>query len=121
MYRYRLGGRYRCARRHGWRRAGGGVSARYDDGLSGGWRLSRAGGFAWACAILRREATPIRRFHGVWRSLVARGVWDAEVGGSNPLTPTMQEETQRGLPDIGKPVLRNVLASRRAHTLDPVR
>ena len=25
---------------------------------------------------------------GVWRSLVARGVWDAEVGGSNPLTPT---------------------------------
>ena len=24
----------------------------------------------------------------MWRSLVARGVWDAEVGGSNPLTPT---------------------------------
>jgi hypothetical protein len=24
----------------------------------------------------------------VWRSLVARGVWDAEVGGSSPLTPT---------------------------------
>ena len=25
---------------------------------------------------------------GVWRSLVARMVWDHEVGGSNPSTPT---------------------------------
>lgn len=25
---------------------------------------------------------------GVWRSLVARRVWDPKVGGSNPLTPT---------------------------------
>ena len=25
---------------------------------------------------------------GVWRSWLARSVWDAEVGGSNPLTPT---------------------------------
>lgn len=28
----------------------------------------------------------------MWRSLVARGVWDAEVGGSSPLTPTLQGE-----------------------------
>ena len=32
---------------------------------------------------------------GVWRSLVARGVWDAEVGGSSPLTPTRQEPGQK--------------------------
>lgn len=25
---------------------------------------------------------------GVWRSLVARRVWDAEAAGSNPVTPT---------------------------------
>jgi hypothetical protein len=25
---------------------------------------------------------------GVWRSWLARRVWDAEVGGSSPLTPT---------------------------------
>ena len=24
----------------------------------------------------------------MWRSMVARSVWDAEVGGSSPLTPT---------------------------------
>ncbi len=26
---------------------------------------------------------------GVWRSWLARRVWDAEVGGSSPLTPTI--------------------------------
>ena len=26
---------------------------------------------------------------GVWRSLVTRMVWDHEIGGSNPLAPTM--------------------------------
>ncbi len=28
------------------------------------------------------------RADGVWRSLVARLLWEQEVGGSNPLTPT---------------------------------
>jgi hypothetical protein len=27
----------------------------------------------------------------MWRSLVARGVWDAEVAGSNPAIPTRNE------------------------------
>jgi hypothetical protein len=27
-------------------------------------------------------------WRGMWRSLVARGVWDAEVAGSNPAIPT---------------------------------
>lgn len=26
---------------------------------------------------------------GAWRSLVARGIWDAEVGGSSPLAPIL--------------------------------
>ena len=30
-----------------------------------------------------------RSKNGVWRSLVARGVWDAEAGGSNPPAPTI--------------------------------
>lgn len=28
---------------------------------------------------------------GVWRSWLARRVWDAEVGGSSPLTPTKKD------------------------------
>ena len=28
---------------------------------------------------------------GVWRSWLARAVWDREVGGSSPLTPTIQD------------------------------
>jgi hypothetical protein len=31
----------------------------------------------------------LRSVGGVWRRPVARGVWDAEVGGSSPLTPTV--------------------------------
>src|SRR5258708_2827012 len=30
----------------------------------------------------------MRSSNGVWRSLVARAIWDREVGGSSPLTPT---------------------------------
>jgi len=30
------------------------------------------------------------RVHGEWRSPAARSVRDAEVGGSNPLSPTIQ-------------------------------
>ena len=29
------------------------------------------------------------RRDGVWRSLVARVLWEHEVGGSNPFTPTI--------------------------------
>ena len=28
--------------------------------------------------------------NGLWRSLAARGVWDAEVAGSNPASPTQR-------------------------------
>ncbi len=31
----------------------------------------------------------MERLFGVWRSLVARLLWEQEVGGSNPSTPTM--------------------------------
>ena len=34
-------------------------------------------------------------FLGVWRSLVARLLWEQDVGGSNPLTPT-QEYARKG-------------------------
>ncbi len=51
--------------------------ARVRGAGAGRWLLTR-GAF---CSILRSSG-------GVWRRLVARGVWDAEVGGSSPLTPT---------------------------------
>jgi hypothetical protein len=35
------------------------------------------------CSILSRTKV------GAWRSLVARCIWDAEVGGSIPLAPTI--------------------------------
>lgn len=35
--------------------------------------------------------------NGVWRSWLARAVWDREVGGSSPLTPTMSELTTASL------------------------
>jgi hypothetical protein len=43
--------------------------------------------------ILAAAYTQSRSKYGVWRSLVARGVWDAEVGGSSPLTPTCLAES----------------------------
>ena len=38
----------------------------------------------------RSDAILITVLHtvGVWRSWLARAVWDREVGGSSPLTPT---------------------------------
>ena len=51
-----------------------------DVGCSGQFGLTDP----WALPILSVGADN----RGVWRSLVARGVWDAEVGGSSPLTPT---------------------------------
>jgi hypothetical protein len=35
------------------------------------------------------------RGDGAWRSLAARGVWDAEVVGSNPAAPTMPVAIRR--------------------------
>jgi 5-methylcytosine-specific restriction endonuclease McrA len=41
----------------------------------------------------RRSKARIRRLEsesdGAWRSLAARGVWDAEAAGSNPAAPTV--------------------------------
>ena len=34
--------------------------------------------------------------HGVWRSLVARMVWDHEAVGSSPTTPTSDRQTGNG-------------------------
>ncbi len=39
-------------------------------------------------------------FNGVWRSLVARLLWEQDVGGSNPLTPTIQNSL--GLTHLGE-------------------
>jgi hypothetical protein len=50
--------------------------------------------FTQMCSYLRcinkRKQKPdiITPVIGVWRSWLARRVWDAEVGGSSPLTPT---------------------------------
>ena len=50
-------------------------------------------------AVLRFESGPAQRrwtgaMHGtsgLWRSLVARFVWDEDVAGSNPVSPTYLE------------------------------
>jgi hypothetical protein len=41
-----------------------------------------AGAMGKPCRFISIAAT------GVWRSWLARRVWDAEAGGSSPLTPT---------------------------------
>jgi hypothetical protein len=38
--------------------------------------------------VIRRTIRYNQSVFGVWRSWLARRVWDAEVGGSSPLTPT---------------------------------
>lgn len=38
-----------------------------------------------------RQQEREKKNFGVWRSLAARVVWDHEVGGSNPLTPTIEK------------------------------
>src|SRR3954467_8260204 len=48
------------------------------------------------CKHLQATKLPLLRYNylccrpgdGVWRSWLARRVWDAEAGGSSPLTPT---------------------------------
>gem|GEM_PF-5900631 len=37
-----------------------------------------------------------RRVHGVWRSLVARPLWERKVAGSNPVTPTRRRRAGSG-------------------------
>lgn len=39
--------------------------------------------------IAHYDARYYTQLHGVWRSRLARSVWDAEAGGSSPLTPTI--------------------------------
>jgi hypothetical protein len=34
-------------------------------------------------------SSPTRSINGVWRSLVARQLWELMVAGSNPVTPTL--------------------------------
>src|SRR6056297_621781 len=43
-------------------------------------------------ALTGAAGTANIRADGVWRSLVARLLWEQEVGGSNPLTPTTLSE-----------------------------
>ena len=45
-------------------------------------------GYAVLTPLLTRPYTRSDAFRGV-AQLVARGVWDAEAGGSSPLTPTL--------------------------------
>jgi hypothetical protein len=42
-----------------------------------------------------------RTFFGTWRSPVARLFWEQDVGGSNPLVPTIKiRRSERILPDL---------------------
>ena len=40
---------------------------------------------------------------GLWRSLVARFVWDEDVAGSNPVSPTIVSSTIVGTTDEQEP------------------
>ena len=87
-------------------------------GLYQGWpRNSRAaGGLAagrWARRLPRRRVSrpgPVRLpTHGMWRSLVARPLWERKVVGSNPAIPTERPPTAAG----------RIVGPARARTRDP--
>ena len=44
---------------------------------------------------------------GLWRSLVARFVWDEDVAGSNPVSPTIVSSTIVSTTDEQEPGLRS--------------
>ena len=66
-------------------------------------------------AVLRLEIRPRRRgpanddagSSGLWRSLVARFVWDEDVAGSNPVSPTIVSSTIVSSTDEQEPGLRS--------------